>query len=61
MKQINIPYYNNSEIGVLTPKIIIAITIKTIKLSNYKEKKNINKIVSKKNNQNIIIIIIITY
>ena len=32
MKQMNIPYYNNSNIEVLTSKIIITITAKIIKI-----------------------------
>ena len=43
MKQISIPYYNNSNIEVLTSKIILAITTKTLKLSNYPERKNTQK------------------
>ena len=42
MKQINTPYYNNKNIGVVTSKIIIAITIKTIKnIKLFREKKTL--------------------
>ena len=58
---INLKYYNNSNIGVLTSKIIIVVTIKTIKIIKLyrgKKIKSMNKTASKKNQLQIIIIII---
>ena len=58
MKQMNILYYNNNNIEVLTSKIIITITAKIIKLINYPEKKNTKKLTEKQIRTKIKIIII---
>ena len=47
MKQINILYYNNSNIEALTSKIIITIIVKTIKIIKKSGEKNIKKLTKK--------------
>ena len=43
MKQINISYYNNNNIKVLTFKIITTITVKTIKIIKLPREKKTQK------------------
>ena len=51
MKPINTPYYNNNNIEILTSKISITITAKTIKNIKllWEKKPNINRKSKKKN------------
>ena len=43
MKQINISYYNKSNIEILTSKIVVTITVKTIKIIKLNREKNTKK------------------
>ena len=61
MKQINIPYYSNNNIKVLTSTIIITITVKIIKIIKLPQKKIYKNLTEKKirTKTKIIIIMII--
>ena len=61
MKQMSIPYYNNSNIEVLTSKFFIIITAKIIKIIKLPREKNTKKITEKQIRIKIKLIIIYTW